>query len=124
MAFDAASFVNLAAGASEAAAGANEVAAGAAQVHAVLLEREYVNLMEVLAGGDSSSGVPQVALSEIERQPAAVLAASNALHDTLILAYQRAYAGEPPLVAVSESLHHCAHALVRLAICVMAECDT
>ena len=75
-------------------------AAKSSAAHALLLEREYVNLMEVLAGADASNGVPQVALSEIERQSAAVQAAGTALTDTLVLAYQAAYAGQAPIAPI------------------------
>lgn len=137
MAFDAASFVDLAAGGPTKPSVANVAAGGAATMdggvpdaepstaaaHALLLEREYVNLMEVLAGSDASNGVPQVALSEIERQSAAVQAAGTALTDTLVLAYQAAYAGQAPIAPIDAKLHRCAHALMRLAVIVMAECE-
>ena len=49
--------------------------------------------------------------------------ASSALSDTLLLAFWRAYAGEPPLVRWEARMHRCAHALLRLAVCVMGECE-
>eukprot|EP00966_Prymnesium_polylepis_P103249 2391352-Prymnesium_polylepis.3 len=79
--------------------------------------------MEVLAGSDASNGVPQVALGEVERQPPAVQAAANALTDTMVLAYRAAYEGRPPLAPYDAALHRCAHALARLAVVVMAECE-
>ena len=126
MAFDAASFVDLApdrSDAADAASGAFGAEADAVATHALLLEREYVNLMEVLAGSDASNGVPQVALSEVERQPAAIQAAGTALTDTLVLAYQAAYAGQPAVAPFDARLHRCAHALTRLAVIVMADCE-
>ena len=40
-----------------------------------LLARERLNFAEVLAGGDCTSGVPQVALRELEEQSEGVCAA-------------------------------------------------
>jgi len=119
MAFDEASFVNL----TQLANAPPVPLAERAAAHRLLLEREHINFMDVLAGGDSTSGVPQVALGEIEKYPPAVLAAHNALHDTLILAYQKAYTQQPPLVAFDSSLQRCARALIELAITIMGECE-
>ena len=105
------------------AAGEQAPSPTASSTHALLLEREYVNLMEVLAGSDASNGVPQVALGEIERQPRACQVAGTALTDTLVLSYQAAYAGEAPLVPFDAVLHRCAHALAQLAVIVMSECE-
>ena len=88
------------------------------------------NFAEVLAGGDSSSGVPQVALSAVEGQPEAVKAARHALYDTLVRSLLRAYEGTaaPGAAAVEHAapydplLHKGAYALLRMAIIVMAEC--
>ena len=55
--------------------------------HAELLHREYVNLMEVLAGSDATSGVPQVAIAEVEAQQPLARVAAAALTDTLVAAY-------------------------------------
>ena len=43
---------------------------------AELFARERINFAEVLAGGDASSGVPQVALGEVAAQPASVQGSS------------------------------------------------
>ena len=74
----------------------------------------------MLAGGDASSGVPQVALAHVEAQPPPVRVAAAALTDTLVAAYQAAYRGAPPLAPYDAELHRCARLLMRLAIIVMA----
>ena len=56
-----------------------------------LLLRESVNFMEVLAGGDSSNGVPRVAKSEVDAQSPVLRAAKSALYDTLLLNFVKAY---------------------------------
>jgi len=137
MAFDGDTFVRLAAfdekaaaarqdGATAATAAAAAAAAAepspAAHAHAELLHREYVNLMEVLAGSDATSGVPQVAIAAVEAQPPLARVAAAALTDTLVAAYQAAYGGEPPLAPVDAELHRCARLLMRLAIVVMGDC--
>ena len=68
--------------------------------------------------------MPQVALAEVEAFAPAMQAASNALHDTLVLHFQRAYRGLPPTVPYEPRMHACAHALIQLAICVMADMET
>ena len=119
-AFDGDTFVQLG---GESTAGAAEGGGGGA-AHARLLERENINLIEVLAGGDASSGVPQVALSHVEAQPAAVRVAAHALSDTLVRAYLAAYKGETPLAPLDTGpLHRCARLLMKLAIIVMADCE-
>ena len=50
-------------------------------------------------------------------------AAATALNDTLVLAFIEAYHGRPPLAPFDGRLHRCAHALARLAVVVMAECE-
>ena len=92
-AFDDATFVDTwatdnAANAANAAVPAPENSAAA---HDRLLLRENVNFMEVLAGGDSSNGVPQVARSVVDAQSPEVQGAKSALYDTFTLSYIRAY---------------------------------
>ena len=48
--------------------------------------------------------------------------AAHALNDTLVRAYQEAYAGGA-LVPYDPALHRCAQLLMRLAIIVMADCE-
>eukprot|EP00004_Rigifila_ramosa_P008594 TRINITY_DN1984_c0_g2_i2.p1 TRINITY_DN1984_c0_g2~~TRINITY_DN1984_c0_g2_i2.p1 ORF type:complete len:678 (-),score=146.88 TRINITY_DN1984_c0_g2_i2:135-2168(-) len=98
-----------------------------------LLFFEYVNLMEVLAGGDNSTGVPQVAEPVVRASmPAAVGALRTALYDTLVLAYMRGYSGRSgdggagggaagEAGSRDEVLERGARCVVRLAIAVMAE---
>ena len=129
MAFDRETYVDLTAAASGESGGSEEEAAAAdKRRHEQLLEREYVNLLEVLAGGDATSGVPSVALGELEKHPAAVRLAANALNDTLVAAYVQAYRGEPREEAPRQEaeaagLNECAHALARCAVIVMARCE-
>ena len=88
--------------------------------HALLLEREFVNLMETLVGADASSGVPHIIASKLESISEQESAVSNALLDTLALSYLRAYRGLPPVVTHQPAMEECAHALLRLAVIVMA----
>jgi len=94
---------------------------------ASLLWREHVNFMEVLAGSDSTSGVPQIAKQTVAQHSVAVKAVKNGLYDTLILSYLSGYsetcAGSTPsaVVPFDKNLHHAAHCLIRLAIIVMSE---
>ena len=97
---------------------------------ATLLARERLNFGEVLAGGDSTSGVPQVALGVVEAQPELVRSARHALHDTLVHAFLRAYdddddasaTGGSHVAAFDPLLHRGAYAVLRMAIAVMADC--
>ena len=118
MAFTARGFVDVSSSAARATIGADDAE------FATLLERERLNFAEVLAGGDCTSGVPQVALRTVEEQPAAVHVARHLLHDTLVRGFLRAYDDD---VASAEAeydplLHRGAYALVRMAIIVMADC--
>lgn len=86
---------------------------------------EYLNLLEVLAGGDSSNGVPQVAKAgaKAASTPATILA-KNALVDTLVLAFRAAYEGGSSFTEAEPfdaSMHTAAHALLKLAVIVMAD---
>ena len=62
-------------------------------------------------------------MGEVEAQQPPVRAAATALNDTLVLAFIEAYHGRPPLAPFDGRLHRCAHALARLAVVVMAECE-
>jgi hypothetical protein len=88
-----------------------------------LLWREHVNLMEVLAGSDSSSGVPMAAMSLTAQQSDVVKMIKTGLYDTLILGYLRGYTGDTRFAIASHDpeLHHVAHCVMQLAILVMAE---
>ena len=123
MAFDLETYVDLQTSAVDDGLQPDARAASAATRHAQLLEREAVNLCEVLAGGDASSGVPNVASKEVEAQPQSARIASTALHDVLVSAYLRAYNEGDSTVAFVPALEACAHALMQLAIIVMARCE-
>lgn len=119
MAFDKETYVSL----------SEELAKIDGASHALLLEREFVNLLEVLAGADASAGVPKVAMREVDNFSPAVRLASNALHDTLVAEYIAAYRGEPSAMSEISSqvdgtlLAKCNHALARCAVIVMARCE-
>jgi tRNA-dihydrouridine synthase A len=86
----------------------------------ILLEREYLGLLEVLApGSDFSSGVPEVVTKEVVEQPKAIRVAAYALHDTMVLSFLKSYHNNEEIVPFNEELHCCAQALFRLAIVVM-----
>ena len=119
MAFDARSFVDVETGA---------VGRPAAEFERLLLF-ERLNLLEVLSGADATSGVPQKMLGAVRGDPALQVAAS-ALYDTLVLNFMRASGllggggGGGASCATpewSQPLHDAAHALMRLAIIVMAD---
>jgi hypothetical protein len=99
-----------------------------------ILWREYVNMMEVLAGNDSSTGVPNAALSVTASYSPILRGVQSALSDTMVLAYQEAYRSHrvmgqlqaPPIAAAAvmeydEDLHQAAYGLLELAIIIMAE---
>jgi hypothetical protein len=131
MAFDAASFVDT---------GSCRLGQEPA-AFARLLHFERISMCSVLSGADSTSGVPMAMKAAISTATsAALLSVRSALTDTLVLAYQRgcaeAEAGEaeggkggaqggspqPPAVPPFDAaLHRAAHALMRLAIIVMAD---
>jgi hypothetical protein len=89
-----------------------------------ILWREHVSLMEVLAGSDSSTGVPQIAKSAVASSRGGVVPAiQTSLYDTLILGYLAAYRGgqvEAPMLFDAD-LHAAAHCVLRLAIILMAD---
>ena len=79
--------------------------------------------MEVLAGSDSTSGVPQVALSLVEAYSGELKLVKTLLYDTLILGYLNGYTGEAryPVHEVDPALHQAAYSVMKLAIIVMAD---
>ena len=91
--------------------------------HDKLLARENANFMEVLAGGDSSNGVPQIAKVAVEAQDTAVQTCKTALYDTFLLAYQDAYSGrgESSDSNFDPELHTAAYAVCKLAVIIMAD---
>lgn len=115
------------------------------QVFDHILWREYVNMMEVLAGNDCSTGVPNAALHITESYSPLLKGIQSTLYDTMILAYQEAYrnglaAGSstcpspnPPPVTTTpldsttaimeynDILHQGAYCLIELSIIIM--CD-
>jgi hypothetical protein len=50
-----------------------------------LLRREHVNFVEVLAGADSTSGVPAVARPEVEGHGDRIKLVTSLLYDGLVL---------------------------------------
>ena len=93
------------------------------EAFAKLLRREHVNFMEVLAGADSTSGVPQVAMHVVEAHCEATKLVKSLLYDTLILGYLRGYTGEEhyPVMEVDPVLHAAAYSVCKLAVMVMAD---
>merc|ERR1712083_643711 len=94
--------------------------------HAVLLKRESVNFLEVLAGADSTSGVTmeqkQVMMTNPKRNE--LDAALSLLSDTLVLGYLHAYNGGDsnfPVADLDQDLHKLARIVIKLAIIVMAD---
>ena len=91
-----------------------------------LLRREHLNFMEVLAGSDSSNGVPMVARAAVEvscPDGSALKAVKTALYDTLILGYLRGYTDDVrfPVAPLDAALHDAAHDVMKLCIMVMAD---
>jgi hypothetical protein len=96
-----------------------------------ILWREYVNMMEVLAGNDSSTGVPNAALRITESYSPVLKGIQSALYDTMVLAYQDGYrsqlrpsgggGGEGAVMEYDEDLHQAAYCLIQLAIIVMVD---
>jgi hypothetical protein len=102
-----------------------------------LQQWEFLNLLEVMAGGDASNGVPMVAKATVERMTTPnVLLVKQALRDTMVLAFRCAYEGKPghsvgrdasdlgpfpPAEPFDPTMHAAAHALLRLAVIVMAD---
>lgn len=95
-----------------------------------VLHLEYLNLLEVLAGADSSNGIPDVALSFIsESDSPAIKLIRTALYDNLVnsflTSYNLTYLNEDKPTAIpspwSKEMHAVSHSLIRLAIIVMAE---
>jgi hypothetical protein len=87
-----------------------------------LLLFENINFQEVLAGNDSSSGVPMVSREAIRASSSPVLDnLKSALYDTLMLSYLRGYTGEGASFTFDAELHRAAHCVIRLAIIIMAD---
>jgi len=91
--------------------------------HDQLLYKEHINFLEVLAGSDTTSGVPMVALSAAEAQGDVLRAVKTGLYDTLVLGYLRGYTGDErfPVAGHNPQLHEAGHALAKLAVVVMAD---
>lgn len=113
MSFDEASFVDT----------WGEGAALSGDEYTHLLKREHLNFMEVLSGGDATTGVPAVASKEISEQSEVLVALQTALYDTLILGYLRGYTGDEryPLAPHDKGVHAAAYDICRLAVIVMAD---
>ena len=88
-----------------------------------LFRFEMVNLMEVLAGGDASTGVPMVARREVDSRHGVVVLVENALTDLLIRGFIEGYEGDecPTSAKFDKELHVGAYGLVKLAIIKQAE---
>eukprot|EP00929_Paragymnodinium_shiwhaense_P082209 TRINITY_DN43257_c0_g1_i1.p1 TRINITY_DN43257_c0_g1~~TRINITY_DN43257_c0_g1_i1.p1 ORF type:complete len:590 (+),score=114.02 TRINITY_DN43257_c0_g1_i1:85-1770(+) len=116
MAFDAQTFVDT--------WGSGKVGA-APEEHSKLLYKEHLNFLEVLAGGDSTSGVPMVAQKEMKEQCAELHLASVMLSDTLIMGYLHAYSDEDsqsfPVAAFDPEMHAAGYAVIKMAIIKQAE---
>lgn len=142
MAFDQATFVDPAKAASVKAAveeeeeveGEEDESAAESSISDLewdrLLLREAVNFMEVLAGGDASSGVPAVAQAAVAAQGPRMHAVRAALNDTLILSFRNAYESDTaavrsedvyPTTSFDKSLHEAAIAVCKLALITMAD---
>eukprot|EP00930_Biecheleria_cincta_P047396 TRINITY_DN32849_c0_g1_i1.p1 TRINITY_DN32849_c0_g1~~TRINITY_DN32849_c0_g1_i1.p1 ORF type:complete len:627 (+),score=110.64 TRINITY_DN32849_c0_g1_i1:53-1933(+) len=122
MAFDDKTFVSVyGKGSPKGTVGSSE------EAHALLLKREHINFLEVLTGGDTTSGVPMVAKDEISKHPkfAELEAVKSLLYDTLAMGYLNAYEGEAacrlPVAEFDQDMHRMAHLLIKLAIIVMAD---
>ena len=94
-----------------------------------IIWREYVNMMEVLAGNDSSTGVPQIALSIIESYSKVLTNIQSCLNDTMILSYIESYQQNMTKddktekkfsLPFNKELHEASYCLIELAIIVMA----
>jgi hypothetical protein len=86
--------------------------------------KEHVSLMEVLAGSDSSTGVPKVAASVIAAQSNEVAIIKSSLYDTIIMGYLGGYMDDIekfPVMVYDDNLQAAAHCVIRLAIIVMAD---
>ena len=94
-----------------------------AKTHEVLLRREHVNFLEVLAGADATSGVPMIAKEQVRKQSNAVKVVSSILHDGLVLAYLNEYEDkkEYPKAPFDPILHKISRLLIKLSIIVMAD---
>ena len=114
MAFDGASFVDVGSGAT---------GLPAARL-AALLEFERWQMLSVLAGADSTSGLPRdmkPAVTELYLARPRLRRARSALVDTLLLGYLAGLAGDAAAVPAHDArLHAAAHAYARLAVAVMA----
>ena len=90
-----------------------------------ILWREHVSLMEVLAGNDSSTGVPQIAKALVESRSAKLKCIQSSLYDTLILGYLSSYfedrADSFAVMPYNEVLHDAAYCIIRLAIIIMSD---
>jgi hypothetical protein len=88
-----------------------------------LLEREDLNFMEVLAGGDTTTGVPTIATGEIAAHGHILDTTRVALFDTLILGYLAGRTAELryPVAPFDPELHAAGYEICRLATIVMAD---
>jgi hypothetical protein len=88
-----------------------------------LLEREFLNLMQVLTGTDPSNGVPSLVVQQCTSlQSPLTKAAKSALYDTLLLGFLGGYHGTTSDVcAFDAKLHSAANLVLKLAVTVMAD---
>ena len=114
MAFSAADFIDV----------ENKRVGVSEEVFASIMWKEHVSLMEVLAGSDSSTGVPMVAASAAGMHEDAITVIKSGLYDTLIMGYLSGYHDDAvrfPVMPYDETLQAAAHSIIRLAIIIMAD---
>lgn len=91
--------------------------------HDVLLARENVNFIEVLAGAEANNGVPSVAKRQVREQPGSIKVVKAVLYDTLVLGYLNAYNrdAETPLAQFDSQMHELSRVLIKISILIMAD---
>ena len=78
----------------------------------------------MLCGGDSSNGVPQVAMAAVQEQGPLLHGVRCCLYDTLALGYLDGHGdgdGAAAAAPFDAQLHAAAYAVLKLAIIVMAD---
>jgi hypothetical protein len=92
------------------------------KTHNKLLAFEAVQMMEVLAGADTTSGVPAVARVEMDGHAPGLRLVLSALRDSMMLGFLHTYKGDHSDVATaSPELHAGAYALIKMAIIKQAD---
>mmetsp|Transcript_21614 Transcript_21614/g.40034 ORF Transcript_21614/g.40034 Transcript_21614/m.40034 type:complete len:702 (+) Transcript_21614:50-2155(+) len=95
------------------------------EAHDQLLDREHINFLEVLAGADTTSGVPMVAKDHLRSHEKyqEIEVVKSVLYDALVLGYLNAYKGDSgfAVAPLDPELHKFARIVIKLAIMVMAD---